>query len=124
MDAAIDGAEEIYNKLSANAKEFFGNEAENLKLERHENTMFCVIFGGVITGLIFFQACLVCGLKSKRDRIVADNVEWTHEEIKKRKVYPAQHECCEFPYIKTNEDVSLEVIGLVKKEKKKRGRKS
>ena len=53
MDEAIDGAEEIYGKLSANAKDFFDNKYENLQDQRHENTLFCVIFGAVITFLIF-----------------------------------------------------------------------
>ena len=46
--------------------------------------------------------------------IIDGNFEWTYEEMQKREVTKAVHECCEFPYIKTNEDMSLEVIGLVK----------
>ena len=94
MDAAAEGATEIYAKLSTNAKEFYKDGLKGLQDERHTNTQYCVIFGGVISGLIFLQAILVCVLKSKRDEITDKNVEWATEELKAREITRAQNECC------------------------------
>ena len=68
------------------------------------------------------QAILVCVLKSKRDEIEHQNVEWAPEEVKKREITITENKCCEFPYLKEPEDVCLEVIGLVKHQGKKKKR--
>ena len=38
MDAAVGGAQQIYNKLSQNAQEFFENDVTKLQNQRYENT--------------------------------------------------------------------------------------
>merc|ERR1712166_255091 len=130
MDAATGNSSEIFGKLSENAKEFFKNSnsandtdaarIKNLADQRYENTQFCVIFGGVVSALILMQACFVFVLRSKRDLIVEKNIELAPEDVKEREIIKSKHECCVFPHVLTYQDPTLELLGIIKKDKKKK----
>lgn len=83
------------------------------------NTKLAGIFGITLGILILVQAVVVFILKSKRDAIVNENIEWLPTEMKSRGIQISGHQKCEFPYIVTFEDKQLNMLGLGKGKKKK-----
>jgi hypothetical protein len=58
-------------------------------------------------------------LKTKRDTIVKDNIEWKPTEMQSRGISLSKHEKCEFPFEQVYEDKQLNMLGMGKAKKKK-----
>lgn len=119
VGGASGAAEEIWKTMSTNQQEFFGGDVRQLQAAREENTLYAGIFGLVVGVLIVVQAGLVLVLRSAKNEIESQNIEWAPPSMTSRNIKRIEsHEKCQFAYIKTFEDKQLAVLGLNKKKKK------
>lgn len=62
---------------------------------------------------------MLFGLKSKRDYIVKEDIEWQPTEMKSRGIKIGKHEKCEFSHDKVvYEDKQLKMLGIDKPQGK------
>lgn len=66
----------IWGTMSNNQQAFFDNSQSNLTAERQTITLYAGLFGIVIGVLILIQAGLVYTLRTQRDEIEDQNIEW------------------------------------------------
>lgn len=121
MGGAAADSEAIWAALSQNQQAFFKGNVAELKAARSENTLCAAMFAISIGILIMVQSGCIYMLKTKREEINHQNIEWDSKEMKSRQIERVtQHEKCKFPYIKNFEDSQLSVIQPKKSKKNTR----
>lgn len=112
----------IWGTMSNNQQAFFDNKQDNLIAERQNNTFLASLFGTILGLLIIIQAGLVMTLRTQRDEIEDQNIEWAPTQLKSRYINKVlAHEQSKFPYIKKNDDPQLSLILGLKKKKTRTG---